>query len=71
MMNFKQKWYFPASVALGFCIAGGVQAQSLNDVVRKAIVDYPSVAAAKSKVEVNRADIDRARAAHYPQLTYG
>jgi adhesin transport system outer membrane protein len=71
MMNFNQKWYFPASVVLGFCISGGVQAQSLNDVVRKAIVNYPSVAAAKSKVEVNRADIDRARAAHYPQLTYG
>jgi TolC family type I secretion outer membrane protein len=32
---------------------------------------YPSIQAAKSKTEAARADIDRARSAHYPQISYG
>lgn len=53
------------------CASAGLGAQTLSDVVQKAVADYPSVLAAKSKVAVNQADIDRARAAHYPQLAYG
>jgi outer membrane protein, adhesin transport system len=47
------------------------QAQSFNDVVQNALTIYPSMLAAKAKTEAQRADIDRARAAHMPQITYG
>ena len=48
-----------------------VQAQSLTDVVQSALVIYPSLQSAQAKTQAQRADIDRARAAHYPQLAYG
>ncbi len=48
-----------------------VCAQSLTDVVQNALVIYPSLQSAQAKTQAQRADIDRARAAHYPQLMYG
>lgn len=44
-------------------------AQTLALVVQRAIAQYPSVQAARAKVEAVRADIDKARSAHYPQLS--
>lgn len=72
-MNMKMKINVLAYMqAFACCFASaGLGAQTLNDVVQKAVADYPSVLAAKSKVAVSQADIDRARAAHYPQLAYG
>jgi adhesin transport system outer membrane protein len=48
-----------------------VHAQSFSEVVQRALAAYPSVQAAKAKTEAARAEIDRARAAHYPQISYG
>lgn len=60
---------------LGFLIYCGIampaQAQTLKEVVQKAIADYPSILSAKSKIEATRADIDRIRSQHYPQIAYG
>ena len=49
----------------------GVQAQTLTEVVQNALAMYPSLQAVKAKTEAARADIERARAAHYPQISYG
>lgn len=48
-----------------------VQAQSFTDVVQNALTIYPSMLAAKAKTDAQRSDIDRARAAHMPQISYG
>lgn len=55
------------------CVAasGAAQAQSLADVVQQALASYPALASAKAKTEAARADIARARSAHYPQLSVG
>jgi outer membrane protein, adhesin transport system len=47
------------------------QAQSFTEVVQNALAIYPSMLAAKAKTEAQRSDIDRARAAHMPQISYG
>lgn len=47
------------------------QAQSLTEVVQNALSIYPGVLSAKAKTEATRSDIERARAAHYPQISYG
>lgn len=66
---------FPLLVKTGLlalCLgASSVQAQSLTDVVQNALIIYPSLQSAQAKTQAQRADIDRARAAHYPQLMYG
>lgn len=49
----------------------GAQAQSLTEVVQNALANYPALQAVRAKTEAARADIDRARAAHFPQITYG
>jgi len=49
----------------------GVKAQTLTEVVQNALAMYPSLQAVKAKTEAARADIERARAAHYPQISYG
>lgn len=46
-------------------------AQSLTDVVRSAVIFYPAVISANAKTDVQRAEIDRARALHMPQISYG
>jgi len=50
---------------------GGVQAQTLTEVVQNALANYPALQAARAKTEAARSDIERARAAHYPQIAYG
>ena len=47
------------------------QAQSFTEVVQHALAMYPSMLAAKAKTDAQRSDIDRARAAHMPQISYG
>jgi adhesin transport system outer membrane protein len=63
------KWTCVA-VAL-FACGAQVKAQSFTDVVQNALAMYPSMLAAKAKTDAQRADIDRARAAHQPQISYG
>ena len=46
-------------------------AQTLVDVVQQALVSYPALASAQAKAEAARADIARARSAHYPQVSLG
>ena len=58
-----------ALCALG--MANVAQAQSLTDVVRYALTFYPAIVSANAKTDAQRADIDRARALHMPQVSYG
>ena len=46
-------------------------AQTFDEVVQVALGNYPSLMAAKAKTAAAKADIDRARSAHYPQISYG
>lgn len=47
------------------------QSQTLTDVVQQAMSSYPSLASALAKAQAARADIARARSAHYPQISVG
>lgn len=59
-------------LAVALCLSGTqAQAQSFAEVVQNALTIYPSMLAAKAKTEAQRSDIDRARAAHMPQISYG
>ena len=59
-------------VAAAWLVLGvQAQAQSFTDVVQNALTIYPSMLAAKAKTDAQRSDIDRARAAHMPQISYG
>lgn len=58
------------AVAL-LAIGAQAQAQSFTEVVQHALAMYPSMLAAKAKTDAQRSDIDRARAAHMPQISYG
>ena len=59
------------AVALSAAMGTQVHAQSFSEVVQNALAMYPGIQAARAKTEAARADIDRARAAHYPQISYG
>lgn len=58
-------------VLLGLFVYRSVQAQTLTEVVQNALANYPALQAARAKTEAARSDIERARAAHYPQIAYG
>jgi adhesin transport system outer membrane protein len=57
-----------AVVSLGLTASAVVQAQSLTEVVQKALADYPAIRASQSRTETARADIARARSQHFPQI---
>lgn len=60
------------ALAVALCLLGTqAHTQSFSEVVQNALTVYPSLLAAKAKTEGQRADIDRARAAHMPQINYG
>ena len=46
------------------------QAQSLQETVLMALAHYPSIASSQYKTQSSRADITRARGAHWPQLSW-
>lgn len=46
------------------------QAQSLQETVLMALTHYPSIASSQYKTQSARADITRARGAHWPQLSW-
>jgi adhesin transport system outer membrane protein len=48
--------------------AAGLQAQTLPQVVERALQAYPSIQSANAKAQATRADIDKARSAHQPQI---
>ncbi len=59
-------------LAVALCLSGTqAQAQSFTEVVQNALTIYPTMLSAKAKTDAQRADIDRARAAHMPQISYG
>jgi adhesin transport system outer membrane protein len=71
-MRIKQVFLCPAVWTLLTTVGcASVQAQSLTEVVQNALAMYPSLQAVKAKTVAARADIERARAAHYPQISYG
>jgi len=47
------------------------QSQTLMEVVQHALTSYPALVSAQAKADAARADIARARSAHYPQLSVG
>ena len=59
------------AVALSAAMGTQVHAQTFTEVVQNALAMYPGIQAARAKTEAARADIERARAAHYPQISYG
>jgi adhesin transport system outer membrane protein len=59
------------AVALSAVIGSQTHAQTFSEVVQTALAMYPGIQAARAKTEAARADIERARAAHYPQISYG
>ncbi len=60
------KWAPWGVLAAGLSI--NLQAQTLPEVVNQALQAYPSIQAAAAQTSAARADIARARSAHYPQL---
>lgn len=70
-------WLLPCTRVVSMLAAGLLAslpgtgaAQSLQQAVQKALTDYPSVSAARYQSEAAQADIARARAAHWPQLSW-
>lgn len=64
---------FATSGAIGLgcfvtALCAGVHAQTLPEVVNRALQTYPAVLSAGAKAAATRTDIARARSAHYPQL---
>lgn len=51
-------------------LAQACPAQSLHEMVLTALTHYPSMASARYKTESAKADIGRARGAHWPQLSW-
>jgi outer membrane protein, adhesin transport system len=51
-----------------FGLVSGLGAQTLPQVVGQALLVYPSIQSANAKAVALRADIDRARSAHQPQI---
>ena len=49
-------------------MASHTHAQTMIDVVQRALTLYPAILSAQAKAEAARADIARARSAHYPQI---
>jgi len=71
-MQTKQSHLSFAALAVAMCaLAVPAHAQSFSEVVQNALAIYPAIQSAKAKTEAARAEIDRARAAHYPQIGYG
>lgn len=70
-MSTKRNLRKRAALAMAWCVVSGVHAQSLTDVVQNALTIYPSLIAAKAKTDASRSDIERARAAHLPQISTG
>lgn len=59
-------------VSLGLLLsATNAQSQTLTEVVQHALASYPALVSAQAKADAARADIARARSAHYPQLSVG
>lgn len=50
------------------CASGPAMAQTLPQVVERALQAYPSIQSANAKANASRADIDKARSAHQPQI---
>lgn len=61
-----------ALLGLGLCcVTDALPAQSLSDVVRLALGQHPALTSAQARTDAARADIARARSAHYPQISVG
>ncbi len=61
-------WLVGLACAVASC---QLQAQTLSEVVQHAMASYPALASALAKAQAARADIARARSAHYPQISVG
>lgn len=66
-----KSWFPRLTIVCLACLASSVGAQTLVDVVQRALNMYPAILAAQAKADAARADIARARSAHYPQIGFG
>lgn len=57
-----------ALTGLGALMGASLGAQTLPQVVERALQVYPSIQSANAKAEAARTDIDKARSAHQPQI---
>lgn len=64
-LSTTRTWCLAAAMLPSWCCA-----QSLQETVLKALADYPSIAAARSRTEGAQSDITRAKGAHWPQLSW-
>ena len=58
------------SICLSSFVVEDVQSQSLTETIKRAVIDYPSIHAAKFNAEAAEHDIDRAMGQHYPQIGF-
>ena len=67
----KVEWLKLLALAWGAaCVMTNVEAQTLPQVVDRALQLYPSIQSANAKAQASRADIARARSAHQPQIGF-
>lgn len=67
----KVDWLKLLALAWGAaCVMANVEAQTLPQVVDRALQLYPSIQSANAKAQASRADIARARSAHQPQIGF-
>jgi len=53
-----------------FLIHSAASSQSLDEAIRSALVQYPTIIAAQARVQASQSDITRAKGQHYPQLNW-
>lgn len=67
-VRIRSRTAIPCLFALLFPMA--CRAQSLHEMVLTALAHYPSITSARYKTDAAKADISRARGAHWPQLSW-
>ncbi len=61
-----QLFFLPALLLVSI----SANSQSLEEAIRSALVQYPTIIAAQARLEASRSDITRAQGQHYPQLSW-
>jgi adhesin transport system outer membrane protein len=68
---FLLKGSLTATFLTGLLLAPSISnSQSLDDAIRSAMVQYPTIIAAQARLLASQSDITRAQSQHYPQLNW-
>lgn len=68
LSSLRFRWVPRLTILSLACLASQSNAQTMVDVVQRALTMYPAVLSAQAKADAARSDISRARSAHYPQI---